>query len=397
MAIPIKRSRTPSPAPYLLTPPPTGVSNKRVRFSYVKDSKTSSTSLTNFNQGESPNVISEEILKDSDDDLSEMSESESTTASNNTTPTVTSSDTTATSFASKSSVREKLDQFATLDLAFDTPVAVTKPFPFMKLPISVRNRIYEHLLVVPAIICVRQNHTSYHDEKKAFLYAERRELLPGIVYALAQITVDGFKVQFSRFSTTNINILRVNSEINAEAKAILYGKNDFEIIKPTSKLAPPPDYSVRLFPSGCQRLVTKLNIRLHSFYDLQWLLSGGCNVINNYYRGLVSLTLIVEKQSTNKGSGKKWARKEAEKWAAYIKRLHTDISHDLFGARKSGRAKVVSTWINLRVLFTGEGYVEASHGISADLTCEQMAEQTRRDEVKHALVETWELFKKGGK
>ncbi|KAH9875055.1 hypothetical protein J1614_004543 [Plenodomus biglobosus] len=73
------------------------------------------------------------------------------------------------------------------------------------------------------------------------------------------------------------------------------------------------------------------------------------------------------------------------------------MSHDLFGARKSGRAKVVPTWINLRVLFTGEAYVEASHGISADLTCEQMAEQSRRDEVKHTLVEIWELFKKGGK
>ncbi|KAF2850947.1 hypothetical protein T440DRAFT_366209, partial [Plenodomus tracheiphilus IPT5] len=291
----------------------------------------------------------------------------------------------------------KQNHFASLALAIDAPATVNTPFPFMKLPLSARNLVYEHLLVVPAIICVRQNHTAYHDEEKAFLYAERRELLPGIAYALAQITVDGFKVQFSRFSTTNINILRVSSKVHTEAKAILYGRNDFEIIKPTNEQAPPPDYSARLFPSGCQRLVTKLNIRIHSFYDLHWLLSGGYNVIKNYYRGLNSLTLILEKQSTTKGFGKKWARNEGEKWTAYIQRLRDDLAHDLFGGKSSKMVKMVPTWINLRVLFSGEAYIGASRGSNADLITELMAEQLRREEVKHALVETWELFKKGSK
>ncbi|KAH9864884.1 hypothetical protein IAQ61_008829 [Plenodomus lingam] len=190
----------------------------------------------------------------------------------------------------------------------------------------------------------------------------------------------------------------VNKEVHAEAKAVLYSQNDFEIIKPTNELAPPPDYSVRLFPSRCQRLVTKLIIRIHSVYDLRWLLNGGYNVIKNYYRGLASLTLILEKQSTTRDLSKKWARKEEEKWTAYIKRLQVDLSHDLFDAKKSKMVvKAIPTWINLHILFTGEAYIETSRASNTDLTGEQMTEQIRRDEIKHTPVDTLELFKKGGR
>ncbi|KAH9875056.1 hypothetical protein J1614_004544 [Plenodomus biglobosus] len=306
MAIPIKRPRTPSPAPYLLTPPPTGVPKKRVRLSHVEVSKVSSGSSTKSNKGESPNAISEEILKDSDGDLGEMSESESTTTSNNTTPAVASSDTTATSVASERSIREKLDQFATLDLAFDTPVAVTKPFPF-KLPISVRNRIYEHLLVVPAIICVRQNHTSYHDEKK-----------PSCTLSAASF----FPVLRMLSPKSSSMASKYNSSASAPPTSISFVLTAKSMLKPrlfytarmTSRSSSRPMNSHHRLITACtySHLAASALSRLHSFYDLQWLLSGDYNAIKNYYRGLVSLTLIVEKQSKNKGFGKKWARKEEE-------------------------------------------------------------------------------------
>jgi len=279
----------------------------------------------------------------------------------------------------------------------DAPATVTAPFPFMKLPRSVRNKVYEHLLVVPAIICVRQNHAPFHENNKALLHAERRQLLPGIAYALAQITVDGVKVHFSRFSTTNINILRVSSKLHDEAKTILYANNSFEIVKPTFKLTPPPDYSVPLFPSGCQNLITKLNIRIHNFYDLEWLLDGGCNIIQNNYRGLLTLTLILERQSTTQGFGKKWTRNQQEKWTAYVRRLQNHLSHDLFGAKACKVPGVIPTWIDLRVLFGSEAYDEGGCVSCEPPTCEQAAEQRKRDEMRHALAESWELFKKGGK
>ena len=99
---------------------------------------------------------------------------------------------------------------------------VSQPFPFMKLPKVVRKKVYDFLLVVPGLICVRQNHTSYHNEEKAFLFAETRQLLPGIAYALPQIAVNKFKVRFSRFQYTNAGILRVSKEVYTEARAVMY-------------------------------------------------------------------------------------------------------------------------------------------------------------------------------
>ncbi|KAF1851716.1 uncharacterized protein K460DRAFT_254509, partial [Cucurbitaria berberidis CBS 394.84] len=304
-----------------------------------------------------------------------------------------------TSLTFKRSVLEKHDPFASLALAIDSPATNTCPFPFMMLPLSVRNKVYEYLLVVPGIICVRQKHTSFHDERRAFLYAEHREYLPGIAYALAQLTVDGYKIRFACFAATNINILRASKEIYAEAKTVLYGKNAFEIVKPTNEMSPPPDFSVRLFPSGCQRLVTKLNIRLRSFYDLHWLLSGGYNVIKNHYRGLDTLTLILEMDVASKGFGKEWSRKEQENWRVYVQRLQGNLRKDLFGDTKLVKAKLIPTWINLRVLFGGESYDEKFYTPPniANAPDSELVEHTKRDELKRALVEAWELFKKGGK
>jgi hypothetical protein len=104
-----------------------------------------------------------------------------------------------------------------------TPASVTaSPFPFTKLPPSVRKKIYTLLLVVPGLVCVRQNHTAYHTAEKAFLYAEPRLLLPGIAYALPQVTAGGFKIRFSRFHGVNAGVLRVSREVHGEARAVLY-------------------------------------------------------------------------------------------------------------------------------------------------------------------------------
>ncbi|KAJ4369174.1 hypothetical protein N0V83_006258 [Neocucurbitaria cava] len=393
MELSIERPQTP-PASYLLTPPPTGCFGKHVQFADEIANMTSKR-MNKIKEGESLTAFFEEAQEGSDFELSDISEDEtiSTDIISCTTPSST------LSVKSKSSVLEKHDPFASLAIAIDAPITIASPFPFLKLPLSVRNKIYEHLLVVPAIICVHQNRTSFHDEKRAFLYAERRAYLPGIAYALVQLTVDGYKTRLSRFASCNINVLRASKEVHAEAKAVLYGKNAFAIVKPTDELSPPPDFSVRLFPTGCQRLVTKLVICIHSFYDLHWILSGGYNVMKNYYRGLGTLTLILEMDAASKGFGKQWSKGKQEKWKAYVLRLHSELAQDMFGGTKVKKVKVVPTWINLRVLFRGESYDEqlgGSHN-NANTTDAEAGEQTKRIELKHALVEAWELFKKGKK
>jgi hypothetical protein len=380
MEIPYERPQTPPPRSYPMTPPPTGGQDKRTRFA-----ETETGSNVKSKEGESPNSFFEEVASYLED--YEISDSETDPSVSDSAP---SSPVSATSEAPKTITLQKHNPFASPVVADIVSATFNGPFPFMKLPLSVRRRVYEHLLVVPGIICVRQKHTSFHDEKKAFLYAERREFLPGIAYALAQLTVDGCKIRFSRFASTGINILCANKEVYTEAKAILYGKNAFEIVKPTNELCPPPDYSVRLFPTGCQRLVRDLNIRIRSFYDLSWLLNGGYNTLKNFYRGLQTLTLMLELDTANKGFGKAWCKKAGEKWTEYVERLRGEVAKELFRKMKKKTGKVVPTWMNLRVLFSGEAYdgmVGGGEGV----------EKVMRDELRQGLVETWELFKKGGK
>jgi hypothetical protein len=163
-------------------------------------------------------------------------------------------------------------------------------------------------------------------------------------------------------------------------------------------MTPPPDFSVRLFPTGCQRLVTKLHMRIRSFYDLGWLLNGGYNNIKNCYRGPGDLTLILELDSASKGFGKQWAWTAGEKWVTYIQHLYKELTKDVFGAGKWKKSKVVPTWINLCVMFTGEKYDDKLQvaDVSNAMVVGVITEQARRDELCCALVEAWQLFKKGG-
>jgi hypothetical protein len=395
MEISTDRPRTPPPAG-LLTPPSTGGVDKRLWFYDPTNGAGFSTTiprrLANPREGESPTEFFNDNQEGSDPEIHDESEAEHHSSSDSSSPTSPSLSEPCT-FAS--SVLIKYDFAVALNIAGHASSIIKGPFPFIKLPLSIRTKVYEHLLVIPALICVRQNHTTFHDDSTPFLHAERRVLLPGIAHASPQLTVSGPKIPFSRFAHTNTNILYANKEIHTEAKAILYGNNTFAIAKPTNELSPPPDFSVRLFPPGCQRLVTKLNMRIHSFYDLHWLLSGGYNVLKNHYRGLDTLTLVLELQSTTKGLGKQWAKQQGEKWVAYVEQLHNDIGRELVDCAQANKARFIPQWIHLVVLFSGERYIE-----DRDSPCSASGvgpEQAAREHVKQGLVEAWDLFKKGAR
>jgi hypothetical protein len=380
------RSTTPPPILYPLTPPPTAGVEKEYSFSNPKLDNTISRRWNKAKEGESLTSFFEEPEEGSEVDFAELSEEESGSLTNDTVPASPVSD---ISTSSKTSIAQKHNLFAALSTVVNAAVKY-EHFPLLELPLSIRNKVYEHLLVVPALICVRQNHTAKHDENYAFLDTGTRELLPGVAYALAQLTVKGYKIRFSRFASTNVSILLASKEVHAEAKAILYGKNNFEIPRPSTELSPSTDFSIRLFPTGCPRLITKLTIRIRSFYDLTQLLTSSYNDIKNFYRGLNTLTLILELDSTSKGFGKQWARDATENWQVYAKRLHTEVATLVFGAGTSKRNKAIPTWINLRVLFGGEAYDAKLNGGSTTV-----AEQAKRNDLRLALTEVWEMFKKG--
>jgi hypothetical protein len=360
-----------------LTPPPTGGFDKRDSFDDIKVTSSNPRRVAIIKEGES---------------LTEFFEAETISSISGTTPTSPVSD----ASDPRTNIPNEHDLFGLLAIFSKAP-AVTEPFPLLKLPISVRNKVYEHLLVVPGIVCVRQKYTTSNGSKFDELHPEDRVLVPGISRAFAQLTVNGPIILFCRFASTNINILLTSKEVLAETRAVLYSKNAFEIVRPSTELTPPCDFSVRLFPPGCQRLVTKLNICIRSFYDLHWLLRGGYNDVKNFYRSLNTLTLILKLDSITKGFARQWAKSEREKWDVYVKRLQIEVVKDAFATSKSAagkakKVKAIPTWINLRVLFGGESYnTKLSGPVGA------MGEQAKRDELRHALVEAWESLKKGGR
>jgi hypothetical protein len=384
----MNRSITPPPASCLPSPPPTGGLDKQANFLETELAHAISKRMSKVNEEESPTAFFEDHQEGSDVELEDL-EDESLCSTDDT--SLASSDSSA---SSAPSIIKKQVEFGPLA----TPVlarTITEPFPLLKLPLSVRNRIYEYLLVVPGLIRVRQKHSSSNEGFGGLLHTEPRQLLPGIAYALVELTVNGYKVLFSRFATTNINVLLACKEVHVESRAVLYGKNNFGIARPSTELTPPSDFSVRLFPPGCQRLVTKLNICIRSFYDLQWLLTGGYNKVKNFYRGLNTLTLVLELDSMNKGYGRQWAKQTGEEWDAYVKRLQIEVAKDAFAVGKGKKVKTIPAWIKLQVMFHGESYDEK---LNATKTITgQATEQEKCDELRCALVEAWELFKRGSR
>jgi hypothetical protein len=216
----MSRSTTPPSSLYPLTPPSTGDSHKRSSFGNTKHFNANVKRLSKLEEEELTTTFFSEVREDSNIELVIF-----TYWTDNTTPPSPVSD---LSIASAISTEDECDHITSITIIVNT-VATSEPFPLLKLPLSVRKKVYEHLLVIPALISVRQNRASLYQGKKYYLHAESRELLPGIASALAQLTVNGYKVRFSRFANTNINILLASKEVHAEAKAVLYGKNVFEI------------------------------------------------------------------------------------------------------------------------------------------------------------------------
>jgi hypothetical protein len=384
------RPVTPPPSS-LLTPPPTGGFDKRVQLTDDDFTGAVSKRLSNFEEGEFPSEFFEQVEEGSDVELEE-SEEEPVSPIDDTPPT---SATSATSSSIEASIFEDDGLFISQDTTAALSV-VTEPFAFLQLPLAPRSKVYEHFLVVPGLICVRQNQAMVDEFNEGHLYADQRSLLPGISHASAQLAVNGPQIPFSRFSRTNISILLASKDIHAEAKAILYSKNTFSIPRPSTEFNPPTDYSVRLFPPGCQRLVTKFAIRIRSFYDLDWLLTGGHNDIKNFYRGLSTLTFVLKIDSVKRGFGRKWGRQEGEKWNSYVMRLQIEIAKDAYAVGKGKKVKVMPDWIVLRVLFGGEVYDGKIRIAGSTIAGTSVsAEQAKRDELKTALVEAWEMFKRG--
>lgn len=376
------RSTPPPPQlSYPLTPPPTAGFDKRDSFDGIKVASAKPSRSTLVKEGESLTELLDDPQEASD---IELSDSEELTLS----PTISTEPASpAPSISSPKSNTTELQHLLT------TPIkapAVTEPFRFLELPVSIRNKIYHHLLTIPALICLHQKHTGPHGPDPTSTQFQDRVLLPGIASASAYLTVAGLGIPFPRFALTNPSILLASKEIFAEAKGVLYTANIFAIPRPSTELTPPCDFSVRLFPPGCQRLITSLTVRMRSFYDLGWLLDGGCNVVKNYYRGVESLVLVLEIDDVNRGFGKQWAKQEGEKWDGYVKRLRGEIVRD-WGKKGAGEGKAVPRWIRLRVVFGGERYIgELSATVNA-------VEQAKRGELRSALVEAWEGCKKGGK
>ncbi|KAJ4356172.1 uncharacterized protein N0V89_004202 [Didymosphaeria variabile] len=394
-------------ADQLLTPPLTG---KTVRFLEDDDSRTKNKCRLDRNK-QDESALAEYADLDDLGDLSDISILDETPAASN--PPSPTQDP-VSSQPLRPVIRDDAAVNAQPKALGDTTLTstentITVPFPFLELPLSIRKNIYSMLLVVPGLVCVRQNHTSYHNEEKAFLYAEARLLLPRIAYALPQITVGGFKVRFSRFRYANAAILRVSKEVLAEARAVMYGENNFEIICPNLEMSPPPDYKIPLFPRGCARHVRSLSIRVRALYPLKWLLNGGYGDIKNAYRGLEMLIIVFEMESAAKGVGKVLGKGEDEKWVAYVTRLHTHLNAALFGSSLSRPLHPchLPCWIHFRVLFDGEAYDDftepTTHSINVGPASDNTSltdaakERFRRYHLKRGLPEAFEMCKRGGR
>jgi hypothetical protein len=262
----------------------------------------------------------------------------------------------------------------------------TGPFDFTGLPVHIRKEIYTHLLTTPSLICLRQNRSPGSHSASAYLTPSDRRLLPGISFALTQSHVRGLKSRFPRSTPyTNVGILRVSKAIYAEAKPVLYGGNTFEFANLTPETAPPVEgFRVPMFGRGVPRLVRNVAVGAKSLYGFRYLVAeNGYREMKNMYRGLESLTLLLELDTLERGLGKKLARRELEKWDAYVERLFSVLKLELWGW--AGLTKALPSWIQMRVVFPGDAY----------LTDEQEKDE-KRGNVKKGVHEAFGRFQMSG-
>jgi hypothetical protein len=81
--------------------------------------------------------------------------------------------------------------------------------------------------------------------------------------------------------------------------------------------------------------------------------------------------------------GKKLARRELEKWDAYVERLFSVLKLELWGW--AGLTKALPSWIQMRVVFPGDAY----------LTDEQEKDE-KRGNVKKGVHEAFGRFQMSG-
>jgi hypothetical protein len=286
--------------------------------------------------------------------------------------------------------------FATLALVIDA-FSIDQNFDFMRLPFTIRKRVYTLLLTVPALVCVRQRRTPTYNECNAYLFAEHKELLPGIAFVLTQATVRGVKARFSSSSYSNANILCVSKQIYNEAKPVLYGVNNFELANLTKETSPAVNFRVPLFPIGYQRHIKHLTVRANAIYGFQYIVkNGGHAEMKNAYRGVEDLTLILEIESIKRGYGKLLVRLDEEKWVTYVKRIHRLLQLELFDC--ASLCKSIPIWVNFKALFVGDIFIDKIGGVDTrDMNVSASEVDVRETQLKAAVSEAFELFKKGGK
>ncbi|KAF2464964.1 uncharacterized protein BDR25DRAFT_296184 [Lindgomyces ingoldianus] len=258
----------------------------------------------------------------------------------------------------------------------------------MDLPLHIKKQIYSHLLLVPGLVFMRQYSTPILHHPTPFCNINERRLEPGVAYTLTRVTAGGTTSRFWRHYLTNVAIVRTNRQVYEEARPILYGENMFEMTNLTNETSPPAQFGMHLFPWGCNVLIRKLCFRAHAIYPFAWLLNSGHIGILPIYRELESVTLIVELEAVTRGLGKALVRMDREKWVPYVQRIYKVLAMDIFGC--TSVIKSIPIWIDLRVIFDGEPFIEG-------LTMEnERGLGIRKIEIKRAVSEAFELFKRGG-
>ncbi|KAF2017154.1 hypothetical protein BU24DRAFT_420180 [Aaosphaeria arxii CBS 175.79] len=263
----------------------------------------------------------------------------------------------------------------------------------MGLPLKVREIIYGDLLTVPSLICLRQNQTVHSKEDGAYVFAEHRELLSGISFALTQTAVDGLKSRVHRHESFNIAILRVSRQVFTETRKVFYGCNEFQLFNRTPETSPPVDFSVPLFPPGYARFVKNITICAHHVYGLGYLLKGGHKDLKNRYRNLQRLTLVLELESSIKNYGKQFTRARSEDWPTYVARVQAILQQETYNCQ--GISKSVPSWVELKALFIGDRYIEGHKNSNINRpTLVASDELTRRAEIKSAITDAFNHFKR---
>ena len=379
----------------LLTPPPTGGSKKRVRFA-DHDEDGPIPKRLEFSQESGPNPTSDEALQaTSTGHLSISSQDDNGNATKTEKqlvpllPILRSCMVEKSRFAKDASV-EMIDIEA-LELSADTPVVQSfiEPFRFMDLPLKIRKMIYTLLVTVPGLICLRQNRSYSYDEPGAGIHDDKYELLPGIALVCIQRVSDGMRYPFCRFPFTNSAILRASKTTYAEAKAIMYGRNEFEISNLNSETSPIVNYKVPLLPPGYQRIIQNITLRAYAPYGFRYIVNGGHQALKNYYRGLQTLTLVLELHRLDKGYAKTFKRWTNESWDDYVNRIHQCLQ--IFFFESTNLNKTIPRWMYLNVLFPGEEYLDAAGHVQR--TDPTTIDEIIQDHIKRGVSEAFEMFK----